>query len=99
MPSGAPFAPRRLPAHLAWLGGLPERKVCRAALGLLHIHSSTGYQIFQLFLAQFAVIRERLHGKVHVAIIGSVGVATGDQLLDHGNDVVDKGSRPRLIIG
>src|SRR5690554_7699601 len=99
VPARPAIAPGRLPADFSRLGGLPQGKVRRAALGLLDTHPGTGHQVFQFPLAELAVVREGIYCKIDISVVRGIGMATRNQGLDHRDDVINISSRPRLITG
>jgi hypothetical protein len=56
VPAGTAVAPRARPAGLAGLGGLPQRKVKRVALLVVHLDALAGAQLVKLAPREDAVV-------------------------------------------
>ena len=85
MPTGTALAPGARPAGLAGLGGLPQGKVERVVLVLVLLDARTHHQVVDVAARDLTVVGIAAHGKVHVAVIGSIGMALLDKRLDHGD--------------
>ncbi len=94
---GRPLPHGRRPRRLAGLGRLPQREVGGRALALVDVDAGAGAQIVGGLAAELAVRREAGHRVVDVAK-HFVGLAVGDQLRRHVDDLGDVGRDPRLDI-
>ena len=99
MPAGAAGAPGGSPGGLARLGGLPEGEVQGVTLGLPRLDATPGAQLRRVLAGEAAIAGETGHGIVDVPIVRGVGMALGDEGLDHGQDLVDVGGRPGFLRG
>ena len=89
VPTRTALAPRARPAGLAGLGGLPQGKVERVVLVLVLLDARAHHQVVDVTTRDLTVIGIAAHGKVHVAVIGSIGMALLDKRLDHGDHGAD----------
>ena len=89
VPTGTALAPGARPAGLAGLGGLPQGKVERVVLVLVLLDARTHHQVVDVAARDLTIVGVAAHGKVHVAVIGSVGMALLDERLDHGDHRAD----------
>ena len=83
VPAGAAFSPRRRPAGLAGLGGLPQGKVKGVALLVVDLDTLAGAQLVKVAARQDAVVVVRAHREVHVARRHGIGKALLDKKLNH----------------
>ena len=86
VPARAAHAVGAFPCGLAGLCGLPDGKVGGIFLQIV-LHAAAqlavaALQIVQIQVAQLAVAGVALHPEVHIAVLGNVGVAGVDQILD-----------------
>ena len=88
VPAGTAHAPGAFPRGLAGLLCLPESKVQRVLLDLVHAHARAALQILQILPAQAAIAGEGAHAVVHVAL-GFVGQSLVDEPLDERDDLRD----------
>ena len=88
MPAGTARAPGRIPARLAGLRGLPERKVQRVFLHIVHIDARAGLKILDRLVGELAVSGKFERAVVHIAV-DLVSIALFDQRLDDLNDLTD----------
>ena len=70
----------------------------RILLVLVHLHPRAGAHLVQVAVVELAVALELAHPVVDVAIVRRIGIALGDQGLDHGDDIVDMAGRPGLLV-
>ena len=98
VPTRAAAAPRTLPARQLGRRGLPQHEVARIALVVGDLYSGAGEQLLRVAPRQRAVARVRGDGEQHVAG-GRVGMAAGDQPLDHFDHLGDVRGRARLDVG
>ena len=89
VPTGAALAPGARPTRLAGLGGLPQGKVERIVLVLVLLDARTNHKVIDVAARDLAIVGIAAHGKVHIAVIGSVSVALLDKRLDHGDHGTD----------
>ena len=93
MPAGAAHAIGAFPGGLAGLGSLPDGEVGGVFLQvILHLAAQlavAALQIVQLEVAQLAVFRVALDAEVDIPVLGNVGVAGIDQVLDDVQDLLD----------
>ena len=68
VPAGTAAAPRRRPRGLARLGRLPQREVARVALAGVAHAVARGLHVVEPLARQRAVLRERAHVEVDVAV-------------------------------
>ena len=99
VPTRASFAPGRRPRGLTGLGALPEHKIKRIALALLHFDPRARAQISEALARELPVVRKARHGVHHIAIARHIRVTLLDQRFserDHAGHVL---GGPRLMIG
>ena len=89
VPTGTALAPGARPAGLAGLGGLPQGKVERVVLVLVLLDARANHEVVDVAARDLTVVGIAAHGKVHVAVIGGVGMALLDERLDHGDHGAD----------
>ena len=89
VPAGAAGTPRRGPAGLAGLRGLPQSKVERIALDLVLLDARAHHEVVHAATGNLAVGRVAAHGKVHIAVLGRVGMSLLDQALNHADHGAD----------
>ena len=93
VPAGAAHAVGAFPGRLAGLGGLPDSEVGGVFLQvILHLAAQlavAALQIVQLEVAELAVLRVALDAEVDVAVLGHIGVARVDQVLDDVQNLLD----------
>ena len=89
VPTGTALAPRARPAGLAGLGGLPQGKVERVVLVLVLLDARANHKVIDVAARDLTVAGIAAHGKVHIAVIGCVGMALLDERLDHGDHGAD----------
>ena len=93
VPAGAAHAVGAFPGRLAGLGGLPDSEVGGVFLQvILHLAAQlavAALQIVQLEVAELAVLRVALDAEVDVAVLGHIGVAGVDQVLDDVQNLLD----------
>ena len=99
VPTGTALAPRRIPHRLTGLGGLPQSEVERIALVLVLLDTRTHHQIVDIATRNLAIGGIAAHGKVHVTVVGGVGMALLDQGLNHADHRADFFGRTRANIG
>ena len=99
VPAGTTLAPWGIPHGLAGLSGLPQGKVERVALVLVFLDARAHHQIVDIAARDLAIGGIAAHGKVHIAVIGSIGVTLLDQGLDHADHGADLFGRTRANIG
>src|SRR5437867_10984439 len=68
VPARASWPPRTRPGRITRLGGLPQRKVHRVALTLIHFDAATGLQLVELAPAYPPVGVILLHVAVDIAV-------------------------------
>ena len=88
VPAGAAHSPGAFPGGFAGFLRLPEGKVQRVLLDLVHAHARAALQVLQVLPAQAAVAGEGADAVVHVAL-GFIGQALVDEPLDEGDDLRD----------
>jgi len=98
VPTRPPRAPGALPGRLPRFGGLPQRKVQRVALAVIHLHPGPRLQLLQVAPRQFAIARHPVHLKVDIPI-DHVGVPPVHQTLHHLQDLWDVFGHPGIVIG
>ena len=89
VPTGTALAPGARPAGLAGLGSLPQGKVERVVLVLVLLDARANHKVVDVAARDLTIVGIAAHGKVHVAVIGGVGVALLDERLDHGDHGAD----------
>ena len=99
MPAGTALAPRGIPHGLAGLGGLPQSEVEGIALVFVLLDARAHHQVVDIATRDLAIGGVAAHGKVHVAVIGGVGMALLDQGLDHADHGTDLFGRAGANIG
>ena len=92
---GALIAGGRRPCRLARLRRLPQHKVARVSFVGRDLDAGAGDHLVERAFRQLAVILHRRHAEQHV-VLGDVGVAGGDQLLDQRAHLGDMLGRARL---
>ena len=85
--------------RLFGLGGLPQHKVQRVLLAVVHGHTLASTQLVQAFARQLAVALELAHGIVHVTIRGAIGQTTLLQAFDQAQHLRHVFGCPRLVRG
>ena len=98
MPARPALAPGAVPRGLAGFLRLPQGKVQRVFLMLVHIHARAAFQIVQILPAQAAVMVKSSHTVVHVAIRG-VSQSVIHQFLNQRDDLRDVFGRARMHSG
>ena len=88
VPARAALAPRGIPARLARLRGLPERKIHGFLFHFANVDARTRLQLLQRLVGKLAVLREFRGAKIHVAL-RFIGIALFDQSGDDGDDLID----------
>ena len=86
VPARTSGAPRRLPARLARLCALPDRKVHRIFLDLADADACARLQLIQRLVGQLAVLGGLLRAEVDVAVVHRIRIALVDQGLDDVDD-------------
>ena len=93
VPAGAAHTVGAFPCGLAGLSGLPDGEVGGVFLqAIVHLAAQlavAALQIVQLQVAQLAVLRVALDAEVDIAVLGDVGVASVDQILNDIEDLLD----------
>ena len=82
VPARPTRSPGAIPAGFAGFGALPECKIHRMALAVVHFHPGTGLHILQATAAQMAVRREVLNAEIYVAV-HHIGVPLVDERRNH----------------
>ena len=93
VPAGAAHTVGAFPCGLAGLSGLPDGEVGGVFLqAIVHLAAQlavAALQIVQLQVTQLAVLRVALDAEVDIAVLGDVGVAGVDQILNDIEDLLD----------
>jgi hypothetical protein len=88
VPAGAAAAPGAVPAGRVLVRGLPQHEVHVAALVRSDVDAGTRHHLVQRAAGQLAVVLHRGNVEQHVAV-RRIGVALGDEALDHGDHLRD----------
>ena len=98
VPARPTAAPRTVPARLIGERRLPQHEVGRILLVRRHLDPRAGDQLVARAPRQSAVVAHARHAEQHVAF-GGIGVAVGDQALDHGDHLADILRGTRFDVG
>ena len=96
VPARTSGAPRRLPARLARLCALPDRKVHRIFLDLADADACARLQLIQRLVRQLAVFGELLGAEVDIAVVNRIRIALVDQRLYDVNNRIHRLGRTRM---
>jgi len=98
VPARTAAAPGRVPAGQVVGGRLPQHEVAGIALVRRHFDTRAGQHVVRVAARELAVAGEAGHREQHVAFRG-IGMAVGDQALDHRDDLRDVLGCLRLDVG
>ncbi len=87
----------RIPGGFALFGGLPENKVKRVSLLLVHLDPCPCDHIFEGALGELTVVAVTIHGKVDIPV-DSIGMTLAYQGFHKGYHVTDMLRGARLVL-